>query len=88
MSRTGMIRAFDELGRLCIPKEIRKSIGASTGSEMQIFIEGDDIILRKTPNSCACCGKPARRMMAYGSIRICESCFSKFEPIDGGERNE
>lgn len=77
---TGMTRAFDDLGRVCIPKEIRRSIGAEVGSYVQIFMEGEDIVLRKLPGSCACCGSTAYRMLRHGGVSICEDCFSKFEP--------
>lgn len=50
MKTTGIIRRFDDLGRIVIPREVRKNVFSNTdvtGVPMEIFIEGEDIILRK-----------------------------------------
>lgn len=44
---TGMVRKIDELGRIVIPKEIRKSINIKNGEEIEIYVENDTIILKK-----------------------------------------
>lgn len=51
MRSTGIIRRFDDLGRIVIPRECRKKIFGTTekseGMPMEIFMDKDDIILRK-----------------------------------------
>lgn len=47
MKTTGIIRRIDELGRIVIPKEIRKTLRIKTSESLEIFIENDDIILKK-----------------------------------------
>ena len=47
MKSTGIIRRIDELGRIVIPKEIRKSLRISEGENLEIFINDDTIILKK-----------------------------------------
>jgi len=48
MKATGIIRRIDELGRIVIPKEIRKNFRIKEGDSLEIYIENDDhIILRK-----------------------------------------
>ena len=46
-----IVRRFDDLGRIVIPKEIRKQIFGSPdkaeGMPMEIFMDGNDIVLRK-----------------------------------------
>ena len=44
---TGIIRRIDELGRIVIPKEIRKSLRIKNGDNLEILLEGENIILRK-----------------------------------------
>lgn len=44
---TGIVRKIDELGRIVIPKEIRKSLNIRNGEDVQIFIKDDEIILKK-----------------------------------------
>ena len=51
MRATGIIRRFDDLGRIVIPKELRKQLFGtpkkSEGMPMEIFLDKDEIILRK-----------------------------------------
>ena len=47
MKPTGVVRRIDELGRIVIPKEIRRNLGIRDGENMEIFIENDSIILKK-----------------------------------------
>ena len=57
MKSTGIVRRFDELGRIVIPRELRKQLfgknseypykGLGEGEPMEIFLDGEDIILRK-----------------------------------------
>lgn len=47
MKCTGVIRRIDELGRIVIPKEIRKSLAIREGESLEIFIENDRLIMTK-----------------------------------------
>lgn len=47
MSETGVIRRIDDLGRIVIPKEIRKRMGIEEGDPLEIFVASEEIILRK-----------------------------------------
>ena len=48
MKATGVVRRIDDLGRIVIPKEIRKTLRIKEGSPLEIFTEKEgDIILRK-----------------------------------------
>lgn len=47
MKSTGIIRRIDDLGRVVIPKEIRKNLGFQTEDPIEIFVEGEKVILRK-----------------------------------------
>ena len=47
MDRTGIVRRMDELGRIVIPKEIRRVMRLEEGEEMEIFPEGDQFVVRK-----------------------------------------
>lgn len=47
MKSTGIVRKIDELGRLVIPKEIRKSLNIHSGEDIEFFIEEDKVILTK-----------------------------------------
>lgn len=47
ISKAGIIRRIDELGRIVIPKEIRKTMHIKNGENLEIFIQNDNIILKK-----------------------------------------
>lgn len=47
MKSTGILRRIDELGRIVIPKEIRRHLRIRDGESLEIFIENDNIILKK-----------------------------------------
>ena len=47
MKTTGVIRRIDELGRIVIPKEVRKNLRIKNGENIEIFLDGDAIILKK-----------------------------------------
>ena len=47
MKTTGIIRRIDELGRIVIPKEIRKNLRIKNGESLEIFVDDEDIILKR-----------------------------------------
>ena len=47
MKSTGVIRKIDELGRIVLPKEIRRNLGIRDGENLEIFVENDSILLKK-----------------------------------------
>ena len=47
MKATGVVRRIDDLGRIVIPKEIRKNLRIRDGESLEVFVDGDDIVLKK-----------------------------------------
>ena len=47
LKNTGVVRKIDELGRIVVPKELRKVLNISSGDDLEIFVENDQIILKK-----------------------------------------
>ena len=47
MKSTGIVRPMDELGRVVIPMELRRTLGISNRDGMEIFVDGDTVMLRK-----------------------------------------
>ena len=54
MKSTGIVRKVDELGRITLPKELRRTLGIESGDPAEIFIDGDQIILKKYKPNMAC----------------------------------
>lgn len=77
MKATGIVRKVDDLGRIVIPKEIRRTLGITEDDDaLEIFVEEDQIILRKYVPGCQLCGKVDNVEIIDG-IRICGSCAEK-----------
>ena len=55
MKSTGVVRRVDELGRIVLPAELRKSMDIQIKDALEIFTEGDRIILQKYEPSCVFC---------------------------------
>ena len=47
MKTTGVVRRIDELGRIVVPKEIRKNLRIKSGDSLEIYLEGENILLKK-----------------------------------------
>ncbi len=71
---SGIVRRMDELGRIVIPKEMRKQLNIEEKDPIEISVEGASIVLTKYENRCVFCGavKPAIR---YNGKLICSKCI-------------
>lgn len=56
MKATGIVRRIDDLGRVVIPKEMRRTLGIKEGDPMEIALEGSRIILNKYSEGCVITG--------------------------------
>lgn len=81
MKTTGMSRPMDELGRIVIPKEIRRSFKIEDKDLLEIFIEGDSIILKKAESVCVLCGSNEQIEEIDGKF-ICKKCIKKITSMD------
>lgn len=80
MKGTGIVRNVDELGRIVIPKELRKTFNIDTGTPMEIFTEGDKIILRPYQNRCKVCGGLDRIEEIIGKP-VCKTCIEQIKKL-------
>lgn len=53
MKATGIVRRIDDLGRICLPKEIRDHRGIMDGDPLEVFVDEDGIYLRPYRPGCA-----------------------------------
>jgi len=80
MKSTGMVRPIDELGRIVLPKEIRRSFDLSPKDSVEIFTDGDKIILQKYAPACIFCGN-ADDVVYFNGKRICSECLDKIKKM-------
>ena len=76
MKSTGMVRRVDELGRLVLPAEIRQSMDIQIKDAVEIFTDGDRIILQKYQPSCIFCSN-VDDLIYFGNKRLCRECLQK-----------
>lgn len=73
MKSTGIVRHMDKVGRIVIPIELRQSLYIEDGDAVEIYTEGDKIVLKKYSPSCIFCGN-TENMDYYKGKFICENC--------------
>ena len=76
MKSTGIIRKVDELGRIVLPIEIRRTLDIAERDELEIYMESDRIILQKFEPACIFCGS-SRNLISYRRKNVCQSCVNK-----------
>lgn len=74
MKATGIVRAVDNLGRVVIPKELRKTFDIKETDPVEIYTEGEQIILKKYVPACIFCGE-AKEIINYKGKNICNYCL-------------
>ncbi|MEF3304245.1 AbrB/MazE/SpoVT family DNA-binding domain-containing protein [Paenibacillus sp. GYB003] len=85
MKPTGIVRRIDDLGRVVIPTELRRTLGIGHKSDLEIYTEGDWVIVEKLEKTCAACGS-AVDLVPFKRIYLCETCCGDlFENIDSNE---
>lgn len=81
MKATGMVRPVDNLGRVVIPREIRKQFDVANGVDsFEIFVDDDKIVLRKYQPSCIFCGNLSETFTYNGHI-VCKTCAEKMTEL-------
>lgn len=73
MKSTGIVRKLDELGRLVIPKELRKTLSIDVKDPLEIYVDGETIILKKYAPACIFCGE-ASGIINFKGKNICANC--------------
>ena len=78
MKSVGIIRNLDELGRIVIPIEIRKSLNIKERDPIEISVNHHSIILRKKENTCVFCDS-TRDLKKFNSKYICTNCNKRLK---------
>lgn len=75
MKSTGIVRKVDELGRVVIPIELRRTLNINIKDALEIFTESDTIILRKYQPLCYICGF-GNDLKDLKGKKICRECLN------------
>lgn len=78
MKSTGIVRKVDELGRIVLPIEMRRTLDIEERDALEIYVEGDNIILRKYQAACVFCDS-VREITSFKGRCVCADCIAKLK---------
>ena len=73
MKSTGIVRKVDELGRIVLPMELRKVLDINVKDSLEIFVQQDQIVLKKYQPACIFCGK-VDSVTSFKGKMVCSDC--------------
>jgi len=76
LKSTGIVRKVDELGRIVIPIELRRTLGIDVKDSLEIYVDNERIILKKYEPACLFCGN-ADNVKHYKGRIVCEECIKE-----------
>ncbi len=76
LKSTGMVRKVDDLGRIVIPIELRRTMGIEERDALEIYVANDRIVLKKYEPACIFCGNADDAVNFKGKI-ICRECMKE-----------
>ena len=73
MKATGITRKIDELGRIVLPIELRRTMNMNVHDPIEVYVDGDSIVLKKYEPSCIFCGS-SDGITVYKQKSVCKKC--------------
>ncbi len=73
MKSTGIVRKVDELGRIVLPIELRRTLDIAERDALEIFVSEDTIMLKKYQPSCIFCDG-SKNIITFKGKNVCASC--------------
>lgn len=80
MKSTGIVRKVDELGRIVLPIELRRTLDIAEKDAVEIYVDGDAVVLRKYDPSCVFCGS-SRNIKPYKGKNVCSDCAKQLSGV-------
>ncbi|MBE6020120.1 MAG: AbrB/MazE/SpoVT family DNA-binding domain-containing protein [Firmicutes bacterium] len=80
MKATGIVRKVDELGRIVLPIELRRTLDIEIKDPLEIFVNDDCIILKKYTPACIFCGS-AKNVKRIKEKNICSECIAELKAL-------
>ncbi|MEG0597287.1 MAG: AbrB/MazE/SpoVT family DNA-binding domain-containing protein, partial [Oscillospiraceae bacterium] len=78
MKSTGIVRKVDELGRIVLPIELRRTLDIAEKDALEIYVDGASIVLKKYQPSCIFCDD-ARDVVNFKGRNICPACLKELQ---------
>ncbi len=78
MKSTGIVRRVDELGRIVLPIELRRSLGIDEKDALEIYLSGEKIVMQKYSQTCVFCGS-RQDIQNFKGKSICANCLEELK---------
>ena len=78
LKSTGIFRKVDELGRIVLPIELRRTLDIAEKDSLEIYMDGASIVLKKYQPACIFCGN-ASDVITYRGKNICRECLEEMK---------
>ena len=80
MKSTGIVRKVDELGRIVLPIELRRTLDIAERDELEIYLDDDKVKQKKYEPSCIFCASSCG-LVTYRGRNVCMECIEKMNKI-------
>ncbi|MBQ2157043.1 MAG: AbrB/MazE/SpoVT family DNA-binding domain-containing protein [Oscillospiraceae bacterium] len=78
MKATGIVRRLDDLGRIVLPIELRRTLNLEIKDPVEIFTENDCVILKKFEPTCIFCGS-SKEVTDFKGKTVCAGCLKELK---------
>ena len=80
MKSTGIVRKVDELGRIVLPIELRRTLGIEEKDALEIYVDDNMVMLKKYEPACIFCGS-CEDLLEYRGKLLCEKCLQEIDEL-------
>lgn len=80
MKSTGIVRKVDELGRIVLPIELRRTLDIAEKDSLEIYVEGSAIVLKKFRPSCIFCDS-CKDVTIFKGKNVCPKCLKELKSV-------
>ena len=81
MKTTGIVRQMDSLGRIVLTIELRRTLDIAQKDSLEIFVEEDQVILRKYAPTCIFC-ENTENLKSFKGKNICPACYAQLRAAE------
>ena len=78
MKSTGIVRKVDELGRIVLPIELRRTLDINEKDPLEIFVDGSTVVLKKYEPACIFCNN-AKDVVNFKGRNVCPACIQELQ---------
>lgn len=81
MKSTGIVRKVDELGRVVLPVELRRTLDIAERDALEIYVDGTSVVLKKYEPTCVFCSS-SKNVLTYREKNVCRDCVHALLELD------